>query len=247
MEDLVADAVSGPEAERAEELLEFVGMAEFAHQPAWQLSFGQQKLVELAQVLMLEPRLVLLDEPAGGVNPGLIERIAELIRALNRNGLTFLIVEHNMPVVLELCDPILVMARGRVIAEGDPSGSRATPPCSMRTSARVGQDGGAGGRLMAPILELREVDAGYAGAQVLRGVDLQVERGRITCVIGPNGAGKSTLLRRSAASSVRCAARSSWTARRSTACPAPRSSHTAWLRCRSSAPCSRASPFARTS
>ena len=125
--DLVADAVSGPEAERAEELLEFVGMAEFAHQPAWQLSFGQQKLVELAQVLMLEPRLVLLDEPAGGVNPGLIERIAELIRALNRNGLTFLIVEHNMPVVLELCDPILVMARGRVIAEGDPKQIQSDP------------------------------------------------------------------------------------------------------------------------
>ena len=125
--DLVADAVSGPEAERAEELLEFVGMTEFAHQPAWQLSFGQQKLVELAQVLMLEPRLVLLDEPAGGVNPGLIERIAELIRALNRNGLTFLIVEHNMPVVLELCDPILVMARGRVIAEGDPKQIQSDP------------------------------------------------------------------------------------------------------------------------
>jgi ABC-type branched-subunit amino acid transport system ATPase component/ABC-type branched-subunit amino acid transport system permease subunit len=125
--DLVADAVSGPEARRAEELLEFVGMAEFAHQSAWQLSFGQQKLVELAQVLMLEPRLVLLDEPAGGVNPGLIERIAELIRALNRNGLTFLIVEHNMPVVLELCDPILVMARGRVIAEGDPKQIQSDP------------------------------------------------------------------------------------------------------------------------
>ena len=125
--DLVADAVSGPEAERAEELLEFVGMAEFAHQPAWQLSFGQQKLVELGQVLMLEPRLVLLDEPAGGVNPGLIERIAELIRALNRMGLTFLIVEHNMPVVLELCDPILVMARGRVIAEGDPKRIQSDP------------------------------------------------------------------------------------------------------------------------
>jgi ABC-type branched-subunit amino acid transport system ATPase component/ABC-type branched-subunit amino acid transport system permease subunit len=125
--DLIADAVSGPEAERAEELLEFVGMAEFAHQPAWQLSFGQQKLVELAQVLMLAPRLVLLDEPAGGVNPGLIERIAELIRALNRNGLTFLIVEHNMPVVLELCDPILVMARGRVIAEGDPKRIQSDP------------------------------------------------------------------------------------------------------------------------
>lgn len=118
---LVADAVTGPEAERAEELLEFVGMADLAKQPAGQLSFGQQKLVELAQVLMLEPRLVLLDEPAGGVNPGLIDRISELIRALNNKGITFLIVEHNMPVVLGLCDPILVMARGRVIAEGDPS------------------------------------------------------------------------------------------------------------------------------
>ena len=125
--DLAADAVRGHEAERAEELLEFVGMADFARLPAWHLSFGQQKLVELAQVLMLEPRLVLLDEPAGGVNPGLIERIAELIRTLNRNGITFLIVEHNMPVILDLCDPILVMARGRVIAEGDPSAIQSDP------------------------------------------------------------------------------------------------------------------------
>ncbi|HET8526538.1 MAG TPA: branched-chain amino acid ABC transporter ATP-binding protein/permease [Actinomycetota bacterium] len=119
--ELAADAVRGHEAERAEELLEFVGMAHFVGQPARQLSFGQQKLVELAQVLMLEPRLVLLDEPAGGVNPGLIERIAELIRTLNRNGITFLIVEHNMPFVLDLCDPILVMAQGKVIAEGGPT------------------------------------------------------------------------------------------------------------------------------
>jgi branched-chain amino acid transport system permease protein len=118
--NLIADAVTGPEAHRAEELLDFVGMSAFASQPSWRLSFGQQKLVELAQALMLEPRLILLDEPAGGVNPGLIDRITELIRELNRRGLTFLIVEHNMPMVLDLCDPILVMARGRVIAEGGP-------------------------------------------------------------------------------------------------------------------------------
>lgn len=117
---LVADAVTGPEARRAGELLEFVGMADFAHQPAVQLSFGQQKLVELAQVLMLEPKLILLDEPAGGVNPFLVERISELVRELNRRGHTFLVVEHNMPMVLGLCDPVLVMARGRVIAEGGP-------------------------------------------------------------------------------------------------------------------------------
>jgi ABC-type branched-subunit amino acid transport system ATPase component/ABC-type branched-subunit amino acid transport system permease subunit len=125
--DLAADAVGGPEAQRAEELLDFVGLAPLAAQPAGQLSFGQQKLAELAQVLMLEPRLVLLDEPAGGVNPGMIQRIAELILELNRRGLTFLIVEHNMPMVLDLCDPILVMARGRVIAEGPPDAIQRDP------------------------------------------------------------------------------------------------------------------------
>jgi ABC-type branched-subunit amino acid transport system ATPase component/ABC-type branched-subunit amino acid transport system permease subunit len=125
--DLAADAVSGSEAQRAEELLDFVGMLPMADRPAGQLSFGQQKLVELAQVLMLEPRLVLLDEPAGGVNPGMIERITELILELNRRGITFLIVEHNMPMVLELCDPILVMARGRVIAEGPPRAIQRDP------------------------------------------------------------------------------------------------------------------------
>jgi ABC-type branched-subunit amino acid transport system ATPase component len=125
--NLAADAVSGPEARRAEELLDFVGMLPFAAHPAGQLSFGQQKLVELAQVLMLEPRLVLLDEPAGGVNPGMIERIAELITELNRQGIGFLIVEHNMPMVLQLCDPILVMAAGKVIAEGPPAAIQRDP------------------------------------------------------------------------------------------------------------------------
>ena len=125
--NLAADAVGGPEARRARELLDLVGMLPFADRPAGQLSFGQQKLVELAQVLMLEPRLVLLDEPAGGVNPGMIERLAGLIVELNRQGLTFLIVEHNMPMVLGLCDPVLVMVRGRVIAEGPPRAIQRDP------------------------------------------------------------------------------------------------------------------------
>jgi branched-chain amino acid transport system permease protein len=125
--DLAADAVGGREARRAEELLDFVGMQPFAGHPAGQLSFGQQKLVELAQALMLEPRLLLLDEPAGGVNPGMVERLAELIRELRRQGLTFVVVEHNMPLVLGLCDPILVMARGRVIAEGSPAAIQRDP------------------------------------------------------------------------------------------------------------------------
>jgi branched-chain amino acid transport system ATP-binding protein/branched-chain amino acid transport system permease protein len=118
---LNAGAVSGPEAARAEELLEFVGMRRYRDQKARALSYGQQKLVELAQVLMLDPKLILLDEPAGGINPTAIERMGEMIRQLNRQGTTFLIVEHNMPFVLGLCDPVLVLARGTCICEGGPA------------------------------------------------------------------------------------------------------------------------------
>jgi branched-chain amino acid transport system ATP-binding protein/branched-chain amino acid transport system permease protein len=117
---LTVDAVSGSEAERAEELLDFVGMREFRDQPARALSYGQQKLVELAQVLMLDPELIMLDEPAGGINPTLTERIGQTIRVLNAEGKTFLIVEHNMPFVLGLCRPVLVLARGRTISRGSP-------------------------------------------------------------------------------------------------------------------------------
>jgi ABC-type branched-subunit amino acid transport system ATPase component/ABC-type branched-subunit amino acid transport system permease subunit len=117
---LGADAVSGREARRAEELLDFVGMRKYRDVRASALSYGQQKLLELAQILMLDPKLVMLDEPAGGINPTLIERIGEMIRELNTRGKTFLIVEHNMPFVLGLCNPILVLARGQTIASGTP-------------------------------------------------------------------------------------------------------------------------------
>ncbi len=117
---LNTNAIRGDETARAEELLTFVGMERFREQQAGALSYGQQKLVELAQVLMLDPKLILLDEPAGGINPTLIARMGEMIRTLNRQGTTFLIVEHNMPFVLGLCDPVLVLARGTCICEGAP-------------------------------------------------------------------------------------------------------------------------------
>jgi branched-chain amino acid transport system permease protein len=117
---LGANAVSGREAERAEELLEFVGMRKYRDVRAAALSYGQQKLLELAQILMLDPKLIMLDEPAGGINPTLIARIGDMIRELNAGGKTFLIVEHNMPFVLGLCNPVLVLARGQTIAHGTP-------------------------------------------------------------------------------------------------------------------------------
>jgi branched-chain amino acid transport system permease protein len=118
---LAAGGTGGAEAVRARELLDLVGLGQFGDRTAGTLSFGQQKLVELAQVLMLEPKLILLDEPAGGVNPSLIEHLAELIRTLNQSGISFLVVEHNMPLVLELCDPVVVLAGGRCIAQGPPT------------------------------------------------------------------------------------------------------------------------------
>jgi len=124
---MFADAVSGHEAARAGELLDIVGLRRFAGERAGDLSYGQQKLVELAQVLMLEPQLILLDEPAGGVNPSLLGRLTEVIHELNERGITFLVVEHNIPLVLELCDPVVVFSRGRSIAEGPPGTIREDP------------------------------------------------------------------------------------------------------------------------
>jgi ABC-type branched-subunit amino acid transport system ATPase component len=109
------------------QLLDFVGLAELARVPAGTLSYGQRKLVELAMILAQDPRVVLLDEPAGGINPLLITQIGERIRELNRRGVTFLVVEHNMEFVMGLCDVVWVMERGTVIAHGEPEQVRSDP------------------------------------------------------------------------------------------------------------------------
>ncbi len=105
---------------RARETIAFVALDRLAAEPAAKLSGGQRKLLELARVLMANPRLVLLDEPAAGVNPTLLETIVGHIRALNARGLTFLIVEHNMDFVARLCGQVHVMAAGRLLASGTP-------------------------------------------------------------------------------------------------------------------------------
>ena len=112
---------------RCMQLLDFVGLAELARLQAGTLSYGQRKLVELAMILAQDPRVVLLDEPAGGINPLLITQIGERIRELNRRGVTFLVVEHNMEFVMGLCDVVWVMERGTVIAHGEPEQVRSDP------------------------------------------------------------------------------------------------------------------------
>ena len=109
------------------ELLEFTGIEGHAAALADTLSYGQRKLLELAYVLVADPAVVLLDEPAGGVNPSLIQHLAARIRELNAAGRTFLIVEHNMDFVMGLCDRITVLDYGTVVAAGPPAIVREDP------------------------------------------------------------------------------------------------------------------------
>ncbi|MEA5580588.1 ABC transporter ATP-binding protein [Nodularia harveyana UHCC-0300] len=108
--------------EQAMFLLESVGLAQKAQEYAGGLSGGQRKLLEMGRALMTNPKLILLDEPAAGVNPRLIDDICDRILKWNReDGMTFLIIEHNMDVIMTLCDRVWVMAEGQNLAEGNPA------------------------------------------------------------------------------------------------------------------------------
>jgi neutral amino acid transport system ATP-binding protein len=119
----------GGARQRAVEQLEFVGIAGYHAALAGTLSYGQRKLLELAYVLVADPAVILLDEPAGGVNLSLVNHIVARIRELNAAGKTFLIVEHNMEFVMGLCHQVTVLDSGTVVAAG--------PPDIVRTDRRV--------------------------------------------------------------------------------------------------------------
>jgi branched-chain amino acid transport system ATP-binding protein len=104
--------------QRAHEILEFMELASLAHDRAETLSGGQKKLLELARLLMGDPRIILLDEPGAGVNPTLMRALVARIRDLHAQGRTFVLIEHDMDLVTELCDPVIVLAQGRKLMEG---------------------------------------------------------------------------------------------------------------------------------
>jgi ABC-type branched-subunit amino acid transport system ATPase component len=113
---LLRRRVSGSDRRRAEDLLDEFGLAAHAGTTAGRLSYGQRKLLEFASVLMAEPILILLDEPAAGINPIMVKTMEDHIRRRHAQGVTFLIVEHEMKFVMRLCDPVIVLDRGRPIA-----------------------------------------------------------------------------------------------------------------------------------
>ena len=114
---------------RALELLEIVGLTRLKDAPAAVLSYGQRKLLAIAGAMMANPKLVLLDEPVAGVNPTMVVRIANLLNLFRERGVTLLIVEHNMDFVMRLCERVIVLETGKLLADGDPT--------SVRNDARV--------------------------------------------------------------------------------------------------------------
>jgi ABC-type branched-subunit amino acid transport system ATPase component len=202
-------AGSAAERRRVMELLEFVGIARLADEPAATLSYGQRKLLELASLLVADPDVLLLDEPAGGVNPTLIGHLADRIAELNRAGKTFLVVEHNMEFVMNLCHHVTVLSQGTPLVSGTPEEVRSNPAVLDAylggADHEVTPDDSPAGRASGPpapaarphpepLLTIEGVSAGYGGGDILKRVAFDVPAGGITCIVGPNGAGKSTLL-----------------------------------------------------
>jgi ABC-type branched-subunit amino acid transport system ATPase component len=113
--------------QRAGEILELLRLTPLTDAPGGTLSYGQRKLLALGMMIMAEPRLVLLDEPLGGVNETLIEQIREYIVRLNAEGQTFVVIEHNMHAVMRMCRRIVVLDHGETIAEGTPAEIQQNP------------------------------------------------------------------------------------------------------------------------
>lgn len=206
-----ADGTTEERHDRADEILDFLEIDHVAELKASETSGGQQKLLELGRVLMLEPKCILLDEPMAGVNPALQDRIVDHIEAMNDEGTTFVIVEHDIDLIREIADTVTVFDQGQLIAQDtfdrvkdDPAvreaylGADEGPddPVDLvnaqdatGTDAPADNDEAASGRIVA-----ENVVTGYGNHEVVHGISMESRPG-VTCILGPNGSGKSTMMK----------------------------------------------------
>jgi branched-chain amino acid transport system ATP-binding protein len=208
---------------RVDELLGLVGLTDVAADRATSLPTGRGRLLELARALACNPRVLLLDEPAAGQTEEETTAFSRLLVQLANDGLAVVLVEHDMRLVMDVCQQVYVLDYGRLLAVGPPEeirndqavrdaylGTEAEPahpvavpaaplasPAAVTVGDALSPDGAApnGGVDDDVLLSVRDLRAGYEGVEALHGVSLQVRAGDVHAVLGPNGAGKTTLLK----------------------------------------------------
>lgn len=168
--------------EKAYAILEELGIAEFAYEKATSLSYGQQRKVEIARAMATQPRLLLLDEPAAGMNSSESDELAELIFKLRKDyKISVLLIEHDMKFVNKLCDRVLVLDYGKTIFEGK--------LCDAVNHKEV-----IAAYLGILMLIVKDLHVYYGLIEAVKGIDFKVETGHIVSLIGSNGAGKTSTL-----------------------------------------------------